>query len=233
MEIKEHHAIAKPEMEALVEHFLKELQEGVVEGGWNISVEKKNLNVARKRTPGTDVHRLRMVGDLPYSIEVVDTVLNNVAIRRAWDKGIVVVETIEELENGLLVVYMSTLCPPGITNRDFLHLRIQVNNNEAGTKIILDKSVKHPARPQAKGYIRANTIFSGLVLTKKQLQEGGKIIEATQYAAISQVDVCGELPKLILNAVVCKATADWFANLEKACIAYTTGKLQPVVTHPT
>jgi len=226
MEIKAHSALSKSDMETFVDHFLKELQEGLTEG-WHMSVEKKNLNVARKRTPGTDVYRLRMVGDLPYSIDVVDTVLNNIQVRRLWDKGITLVETVEELENGLLVVYMSTVCPPGISNRDFLHLRIIINNDVNGTKISLDKSISHPARPNAKGYIRANTIFSGLVLTKKQMQEGGKIIEATQYAAISQVDVCGELPKVLLNAVICKATADWFANLEKACIAYTAGKLRP------
>lgn len=39
------------------------------------------------------------------------------------------------------------------------------------------------------------------------------------YAAISQVDVAGDIPKLIVNAVTAKATADWFQNFEKACVA--------------
>jgi len=55
--------------------------------------------------------------------------------------------------------------------------------------------------------------------------EGGKIIDVTQYAAISQVDVCGELPKLLINAIAAKGTADWFTNLDKACASYTSGKL--------
>jgi hypothetical protein len=165
-----------------------------------------------------------MVGNLPYPLEVVDAVLNITELRLKWDKGITAIEIVDQLENGLVVVYMSSNAPPGISNRDFLHLRI-TTNNESGAKIILDKSVTHPSKPNAKGYIRAITIFSGLILSTKQIQEAGKTVEVTNYAAISQVDVCGDIPTLIVNAVAAKATADWFANLEKACAAHTNGKL--------
>jgi len=224
METKDYKAVGRADMDTSIASFLRELEETLNEG-WKVSVEKKNLSVARKRTPGTDVYRMRMVGYLPFPIDVVDTVLKNIQIRIKWDKGITGVETLEKLESGLLVVYMSTNCPPGISNRDFLHLRIQVDNDTGG-KIILDRSVTHPSKPPIKGYIRANTIFSGLLLSQKQIQEGNKLIEVTHYAAITQVDVCGELPKLIMNAVMTKATADWFASLEKACVAYTSGKLR-------
>jgi len=216
--------VGRAEMETCVAEFLKELEETISEG-WKMSVEKKNLVVARKRTPNTDVYRLRMVGQLPFSLEIVDTVLNNTPVRLKWDKGVTAIDTLEQLESGLEILYFSTNAPPGISNRDFVHVRIQTHNADTGTKIILDKSVTHPAKSKIKGYIRANTIFSGLVLTRKQVQEGGRIIEVTQYAAISQVDVAGDIPKLIINAVTAKATADWFENLEKACIAYTSGKL--------
>jgi len=212
-------------MEISVTDFLKELEEPLSEG-WKLAVEKKNLVVARKRTPNTDVYRLRMVGYLPFPIEVVDAVLNDTAVRLKWDKGIISIDLLEKLEDGLEVIYFNTNAPPGISNRDFVHMRIQNKNEETGSKIILDKSVLHPAKTQLKGFIRAHTIFSGLVLSKKTLQDqGGKIIEGTSYAAISQVDVCGDIPKLIVNAVTAKATADWFQNFEKACAAYTTGKL--------
>jgi len=224
MEIKDYKALHRGDMDAMITCFLKELEETLNEG-WKKEVDKKNLSVARKRTPGTDVHRLRMVGYLHYPIDVVDAVLNNIQIRLKWDKGLTSVETLETLESGLLVVYMSTSAPPGISNRDLVHLRIQTDT-ETGAKIILDKSVTHPSKPPTKGYIRANTIFSGLILSKKQMQEGDKVIEVTHYAAISQVDVCGEVPKLIINAVMSKATGDWFSNLEKACAAYTSGKLR-------
>jgi len=227
MEVKLYKTIEREDMEKSVAEFLKELEETVSEGpsGWKLAVEKKNLVVARKRTPNTDVYRLRMVGHLLYPVDVVDAVLNT-DLRLKWDKGITSIETLEQLENGLTVVYISTNAPPGISNRDFLHLRVQNNNtDDKGTKIILDKSVTHPSKPNVKGYIRAITIFSGLVLSSKQIQEGGKIIDVTQYAAISQVDVCGELPKLFINAVTAKGTADWFVNLDKACAAYTAGKL--------
>lgn len=222
MEVILYKNIEKAEMDASVTHFLKELEETINEG-WKMCVEKKHLTVARKRTPNTDVYRLRMVGNLQYPVDVVDAVLNT-DLRMKWDKGLTSVEPIEQLENGLSVVYISTNAPPGITNRDFLHLRIQ-NLTEDGSKIILDKSVTHPSKPPLKGFIRAITIFSGLILSKKQIQEGGKTIDVTQYAAVSQVDVCGELPKLLINALTAKATADWFVNLDKACAAYTNGKL--------
>jgi len=224
MEVKHYKNIERSEMEGSVAHFLKELEETIDEG-WKVSVEKKNLTVARKRTPGTDVYRLRMIGNLQYPVDVVDAVLNNTELRLKWDKGLTSVEAVEQLENGLSVVYISTNAPPGISNRDFLHLRIINSTGESGSKIILDKSVTHPSKPVAKGYIRAITIFSGLILSKRQTMEGGKILDVTQYAAISQVDVCGELPKLLINAIAAKGTADWFANLDKACAAYISGKL--------
>jgi len=225
MEAKDYTLVGKPEMETAVSDFLKELEETLSEG-WKMAVEKKNLVVARKRTPNTDVYRLRMVGNLPFPLKVVDTVLNDTTVRLKWDKGITSIDILEKLENGLEVIYFNTNAPPGISNRDFVHMRIQNNNEETGAKIILDKSVLHPAKSQIKGFIRANTIFSGLVLSKKQLQDqAGRPIDGTSYAAISQVDVCGDIPKLIVNAVTAKATADWFQNLEKACVAYTTGKL--------
>jgi len=162
MEVNPYKSIERSDMEGAVAHFLKELEETIDEG-WKVSVEKKNLTVARKRTPGTDVYRLRMIGNLQYPLDVVDAVLNNTELRLKWDKGLTSVEAIEQLENGLSVVYISTNAPPGISNRDFLHLRIQ-NADENGKKIILDKSVTHPSKPVTKGYIRAITIFSGLMV---------------------------------------------------------------------
>jgi len=50
------------------------------------------LTVARKRTPGTDVYRLRMIGNLQYPLDVVDAVLNNTELRLKWDKGLTSVE---------------------------------------------------------------------------------------------------------------------------------------------
>jgi len=219
-----YNTVQRNEMDALVFVFQNELAE-TVDDGWRGCVDRPGLNVTRKRTPGTDVYRLRMVGDLPYPIEVVDTVVNNVAVRTKWDKGIALIETVETLENGLVVVYMSTHCPPGVTDRDFLHIRVHTTNPENGEIVILDRSVSHPGKPLFRGYIRANTIFSGLVLSKKQLQVGGKTVEGTKYAAISQVDVCGDIPTLLINALSSKATAEWFGNLEKACAAYAAGKL--------
>jgi len=228
MEAKNYSLVGQGDMESVVQTFLEELAEPVSEG-WTVSVEKKQLTVARKRTPGTDVYRLRMVGLINFPLHVVDTVLNNVPIRLQWDKGITLIETLETLPNGLQVVYMSISCPPGISDRDFLHIRIEnveSADNQIHRKIVLDKSVIHPGKPLIKNYIRANTILGGLLLQKKQLQgEGGKIIEGTEYSAITQVDVCGDLPKLILNALASKATAEWFSNLEKACAAFVSGKL--------
>jgi len=227
MDTKLYTTVGQGDMEALVKTFLEELIEPASEG-WTLSVDdkKKQLTVARKRTVGTDVYRLRMIGFIGFPLHVVDTVLNNVPIRLQWDKGITLIETIETLSGGLQVVYMSTSCPPGISDRDFLHIRIEEVEPVTERKIILDKSVSHPGRPPSRNYIRANTIFSGLLLQKKQAQiEGGKIVDGTEYSAITQVDVCGDLPKLLINALASKATAEWFANLERACAAFMAGKL--------
>lgn len=83
MQAKDYKTLARPDMETHVSDFLKELEETINEG-WKMSVEKKNLVVARKRTPNTDIYRLRMVGHLPFPIDVVDAVLNETAVRLKW-----------------------------------------------------------------------------------------------------------------------------------------------------
>jgi len=113
--------------------------------------------------------------------------------------------------------YISSHCPPGITNRDFVHIRIEQNDEERGISTSLDQSVTHPSHPETKSYIRAHTFFSGLLLTRK---EDG----STRYSAVSQADVRGDVPKILVNALASKSTADWFASLEKACADYVAGK---------
>jgi len=209
-------------MEEKLQIFLKELEESEEEG-WKVSVDKKNIRVAKKKTPNTDVYRMKMVGELPFPPEVVYQVLLDPSIRTQWDKYITSSECLIQLENGLSVYHICTRCPPGITNRDLLHLRIENKDPENGVYISLDKSVSHPDRPEGRSYIRAHTIFSGLVLSRKEVNG----VPGTRYAAISQADIRGDVPVIIVNATASKGTVDWFAQVEKVCGDFVSGKIKP------
>ena len=73
---------------------------------------------------------------------------------------------LQEMANSL-IQQISSNAPPAITNRDFLHLRIQKVVDDNGTKIILDKSVTHPAKPNLKGCILFHT--SSFVVQDRRL----------------------------------------------------------------
>lgn len=71
-------------------------------------------------------------------------------------------------------------------------------------------SIDHPSMPIKKKVIRAETLISGYVLRPR----GPKTCTLT---IISQNDVKGLIPKIIVNKCASKAPADWINNLLKGC----------------
>lgn len=74
------------------------------------------------------------------------------------------------------------------------------------------QSTTHPARPPVKNRIRAETHIAGYVI-KPSAQDPN----STDMCILSQVDIKGNIPKVIVNMVSGRAPADWVNKLKKAC----------------
>jgi hypothetical protein len=71
-------------------------------------------------------------------------------------------------------------------------------------------SIEHPLMPPKRKVIRAETVVSGYVIRPTGLR-------TCDLTIISQNDIKGLIPKMIVNKFASKAPADWVNNLLKGC----------------
>jgi len=209
-----------------IEQFLLELK-GDKE--WEKCGENDRVTVWRKMDDSTGIYRIKMIGHLSCPMKSLETALFIHQYRKTWDQVIEDIMDIDELPDGAAkILYIITKVPPGITPRDFVHLRRLKEFPKDNSKVVLDVSTVSEKAPEKEGFIRAHTIFSGAILcpdyipnmVTKQLDEG------TKYSMISQVDLKGYIPKSIVNWALAYTTMEWFESLYKACNAITKGELQ-------
>lgn len=203
------------QIDPMVDSFLKAID--VHEHDWVSCIISDKVSVWRKSDPVTGVWKIKMIGVINAPSEIVQKVLFEHELRKAWDKVIDEIIVLEEATDSS-VLYISTQAPFGISNRDFVHRRVKKMTKKG--PVILDVSVESEKRPPSPKYIRAHTFFSaGLFET---LENG-----STKYSMISQVDIKGWLPKMVVNLVTTKATSQWFSDLEEAASLWLkTGSVQ-------
>jgi len=72
--------------------------------------------------------------------------------------------------------------------------------------------VDHPRCPVKKKVVRAETIISGYFI--ESIRDNPP---KTLVSIISQTDIKGSIPTMIVNAVAQKAPIEWVNNLTKGC----------------
>jgi len=192
---------------------------------WETCSVKETVSVWRRSDDGSGVYMIKIVGKINFPQETVLKVLFDHSLRRAWDTVIETVKEVEELPNKSKVLYIATKSVVwGIAPRDMIHVRTEKTvEDKPDALVILDVGLDdHPLCPDraAQGYVRAYTYVSGGLF--EPIESG------TLYTMVSQVDVKGIIPKMVVNMVSTKATSDWFDSLKKACETYTNGTLKPV-----
>jgi hypothetical protein len=176
------------------------------------------------------IYRLKMVGRIPATVDVVHKVLFDHSLRLTWDTVIASIELIETLPNGGSIIYIASKSPFGVANRDFVHIRSD-KTTPKGERIVVDISTLHPKCPEKLDFVRAETIFSAGLLEQTYIPniETKTLQEGTLYTTITQVDVKGAVPKTIVNLFATQVTSAWFTALSAACAAYNKGELKPGV----
>jgi len=216
-----------------INDFLGELKKP--DADWEKCGSNDRVTVWRKFEEESGLYKLKIVGRIAVSPEVVSDVLFNHKLRLAWDS---VLESIVELETtpfGANILHITARSPPMtmVANRDFVHIRTSrecphtSSKNEKG-HVVVDISVEHLQAPEKEGVVRAVTHLSGGVLESTlipNMQTKG-LDNGTMYHMISHVDLKGYIPKTIVNLVSATTTLSWFESLASAAEKHAKGELK-------
>jgi len=208
-----------------IDQFLLELK---TDQEWEKANFNDNVTVWRKMDGDSGLYRIKMIGHLPVALNVVDKVLFEHHIRLSWDTILDTIIPIEEIETGTHLLHITAKSPPGVAWRDFVHLRRTRQVPKDQSKIVLDLSTISDKVPEREGYVRANTIFSGAILSPDLVpnMQTKTLDEGTKYSMISQVDIKGYIPQSLVNWALSYTTIEWFDALSKACEACAKGELK-------
>ena len=177
---------------------------------WAMTVNKPGTRVYQRKTGESPICMIKAFCETNYSIETVFTAIWDVPIRVQWDELFKEFRLIDSQEDYEVLYYMIKT-PFGITKRDWVQRRIVIRDwPEPGMLIMHFISMDHPDMPPRKGVIRAETIISGYIL--RPVTENSCTV-----TIISQNDIKGLIPKMLVNKVAAKAPADWVSNMNKGC----------------
>jgi len=227
-----------------IERFFLEVKSDSSQNGWDSYCSSEKLSIWKKLDENSGVYCLKLVGCLPFPCEVVQKILFDNSLRMAWDT---VLEEVRELQStlpdGRSLLYISMKTPIGISYRDFVHLRSNRENVECGTQgsnAVVDISVDKGVVPEREGYVRGHTFMSGGLFEPIQMDcsssspgdasenaNSNATLIGCRYSMLSEVDIKGNVPKSLVNAIIAKSTIDWFDSLSNACDLFQQGKLIP------
>lgn len=192
------------------EHLLAIEKESSSDKVWKLVVNKPETKVYQRKAGDSPICMIKAFCDVSFSSRTVYTAIWDTNIRRQWDSVFNEFRLIESLPDYEVLYYMIKT-PFGITKRDWLQRRVEIHDYpEPGTIILHFISMEHPGMPHKKGVIRAETLISGYVIRPTSENTCTVMI-------VSQNDIKGLIPKMLVNSVASKAPADWVNSMNKGC----------------
>lgn len=158
----------------------------------------------------------------------VDNVLYNLCCterRKSWDHTFDVFELVETNINGNDIVYNVLKAPWPLSSRDFLQWRY-INRFDDGSVAVMHRSAEHPAYPAytTGKLIRGENIIGGYKFVPSQ--------KGTEIFLVSQTDICGNVPRWLINSLAAKAPKQWIENFRRACNELKNKKIPKIVFKP-
>jgi len=133
--------------------------------------------------------------------------------RAKWDTVTMGLSVVEKISETCQTIYFYVKTPIGISERDFVQIRnFKLDYPEKGQILMTFQSQTHAKAPPVKGRIRAETNIAGYII-----KPSSRAPNSTDICIISQVDIKGNIPKIIVNMASGKAPAEWVNKLVKAC----------------
>lgn len=177
---------------------------------WRQTVNKPDTKIYTKTPKDSPMCMVKAFCIVPYPQEVAFRAIWDTSVRRQWDAVFNEFKLIDSYEFHDTLYYMIKT-PLGITKRDWVQRRTHLRDFPGPGNIIAHfVSIDHPNVPPIKNVIRATTIVSGYVFRSTGPN-------SCTLTIISQNDIKGLIPKMIVNRVSSKAPADWVKSLYKGC----------------
>ncbi|KAG0428379.1 hypothetical protein HPB47_024629 [Ixodes persulcatus] len=179
--------------------------------GWKVEYEKRDTKVWTKSTEQTQFKMIKLhtvYEDVSPSL--LFDVLMDPLYRKKWD-----VHMLDSYDIGCPKPQQRLRSPPPLRNRDFV---LQRSWLETGKEIlIINHSVFHQSVPPKKGFIRATSYLTGIVV-----RPSGRSGCSLSY--VTQCDPKGALPAWFVNKLTKIFAPKMVKKLHKACLGYTAWK---------
>ena len=166
-------------------------------------------------TEGCPVILIKCIAKLPFNKDVIFEAIANLEIRKQWDSVFSELKVVNhEGENGAEILFMIVKSPIFfISNREFVQQRKMWKNFPTKNSHILHFiSVENDECPPSKKNVRAETIISGYYM-----QDDPDEPDSCIFGVLSQTDLKGNIPHVLVNQFAPKSTKSWIKSLYKGC----------------
>lgn len=185
------------------------------EYGYSNVIDEKTCKVFKRMVEGYPVILIKCLAKIPYSKDVVFEAIANLDIRKQWDSVFSELRVVNyEGENGAEILFMIIKSPVFlISNREFVQQRKMWKNFPSNKSHILHFiSVENHECPPSKKNVRAETIISGYYM-----QDDPDNPEHSILGVLSQTDLKGNIPHVLVNKFAPKSSKNWVKSLLKGC----------------
>ena len=185
------------------------------EYGYSNVIDEKNCQVFKRMVEGYPVILIKCLAKMPYNKDVVFEAISNLDIRKQWDSVFSELKVVNhEGENGAEILFMIIKSPVFfISNREFVQQRKMWKNFPSNKSHILHFiSVENDECPPSKKNVRAETVISGYYMQDDPDNPGHSIL-----GVLSQTDLKGNIPHVLVNKFAPKSSKNWVKSLLKGC----------------
>jgi len=138
---------------ATLEDFQKFKEECDKEEGYEVVHDKHKLKIMTKSVKDNPINILKLITDMPLSMDTIYNVLHDPDYRKTWDETMIEGTLIEKLDDWNDVGYYAAKSPVfAISNRDFCNIRSWWVAPDKSEYIIMNHSVPHPNCPEKKRF---------------------------------------------------------------------------------
>lgn len=190
--------------------------------GWKIAKAKGICRTWVQKPEGSDIVLLRLQTEAFESVPgaVLYDVLCDPDYRRVWDLNCIDMRTVVRIDKFNELSYYSARTPTPLSNRDWLLKCATVVRPENRQWILINRSVASPLCPPKAGFVRANSLVTGYLITGNAEGTGCELVY------ISHNEWNGSIPAFVVNTAVKSLAPSVVDKLLAACRAYPAWKAE-------
>ena len=207
---------------------LLDLYDDKDEYSWQQGANDRLFKLWKASIPGHQVHMQKMRVTLRASLQsVIDTALDYTR-RTKWDTNLFDFRVLYQTEcQRYRRIYYAFKSPPTVSDRDFYlqeHYRRDYPEPGMCTLFVQTLAPNNDELPPQNKRVRGNIEIIGFVFKPRFDYELNQ--EVTEVFFVTQLDICGSVPKWMTNTVAKSIPKSWFGQYEKECQRYQNNELK-------